>query len=98
MPVPVDLSKLSNEKNVNISSFLTIWNYLFGLVKSTKHVDVGLYNYSTYGIVFDRKGSYSIGNEIGRNMIVFGIDMSSSLHIVNKKKDILILGKGPTQG
>ena len=24
--------------------------------------------------------------------------MSSSAHIVNKKKDILILGKGPTQG
>ena len=24
--------------------------------------------------------------------------MSSSVHIDNKKKDILILGKGPTQG
>ena len=34
----------------------------------------------------------------GRNVIIFGIDMSSSVHIGNKKKDILILGKGPTQG
>ena len=31
-------------------------------------------------------------------MIIFGVDMSSSADIDNKKKDILILGKGPTQG
>ena len=31
-------------------------------------------------------------------MLFFGVDCSSSLHIVNKKKDILVLGKGPTQG
>ena len=29
---------------------------------------------------------------------MFGVDMSSSAHIDNKKKDILVLGKGPTQG
>ena len=28
----------------------------------------------------------------------FGVDMSSSTKIDNRKKDILILGKGPTQG
>ena len=31
-------------------------------------------------------------------MIIFGVDMSSSLKIDNKGKEILILGKGPTQG
>ena len=31
-------------------------------------------------------------------MLIFGVDISSSAHINNKKKDILILGKGPTQG
>ena len=31
-------------------------------------------------------------------MIIFGVDMSSSIHIDNKKKDILILRRGPTQG
>ena len=31
-------------------------------------------------------------------MIIFGADMSSSRHVDNKKKDILILGEGPTQG
>ena len=34
----------------------------------------------------------------GRNVITFGIDMSSSTKIVNKGKDILILGLGPTFG
>ena len=38
------------------------------------------------GVGFDRKGSYSIGNKVGRNVIVFGVDMSSSSHIDNKKK------------
>ena len=35
--------------------------------------------------------------ETGKNVIIFGADMSSSVHVDNKKKDILILGKGPTQ-
>ena len=71
---------------------------MFRAVRLTKHVDVDLYKYSGYGIGFDRKGFYSIGDEVGRNVIIFGVDMSSSPHIDNKKKDILILGKGPTQG
>ena len=33
----------------------------------------------------------------GQNVIIFGVDMNSSVH-VDKGKDILILGKGPTQG
>ena len=31
------------------------------------------------------------------NVIIFGVDMSSSVHIDNKNKDILILGEEPTQ-
>ena len=34
----------------------------------------------------------------GRNVIIFGVDMSSSVHVDNKGEDILILGKGSTQG
>ena len=33
----------------------------------------------------------------GKNIIIFGLDMSSSTKTDNRKKDILILGKGPTQ-
>ena len=86
------------ERSVNISSYPRLEKCLFGAVELTKHVDVDLYKYSGYGIGFDRKRSYSIGNEIGRNVIIFGVDMSSSSFIDNKKKDILILGKDPTQG
>ena len=32
-----------------------------------------------------------------RNVITFGADMSSSVHVDNKNKDILILGERPTQ-
>ena len=34
----------------------------------------------------------------GKNVIIFGADMSSFVHIGNKNKDILILHEGPTQG
>ena len=34
---------------------------------------------------------------MGKNVIIFGADMSSSVHVDNKEKDILILGEGPTQ-
>ena len=73
-------------------------NGLFGAVRLTKNVNINKYKYSGYGIGFDRKGSYWIGNKIGRNVIIFGIDMSSSAHIDDKEKDISILGKRPTQG
>ena len=54
--------------------------------------------YSGYGIGFDRKGVFSLVNKVGRNVIIFRVDMSSSPHNDNKKKDILILRKAPTQG
>ena len=38
------------------------------------------------------------GGAFGCNVIVFGVDMSSSAYIDNKKKGIIIPGKGPTQG
>ena len=30
--------------------------------------------------------------------IIFGADISSSVHVDSRKKDILIVGKGPVQG
>ena len=35
---------------------------------------------------------------MGKNVIIFGANMSSSVHIDNKGKDILILAEGPMQG
>ena len=40
-----------------------------------------------------------MGNHsMGKNAIIFGADMSSSVHIENKGKDILLFGEGSTQG
>ena len=65
----------------------------------TKNTNIDKYGYSGYGIGFDRKSSLSFpGSGFGQNVLIFGVDMSSSTHINNKKKDLLVLGKGPTQG
>ena len=34
------------------------------------------------------------GGGFGQNVLTFGVDMSSPVHIDNKKKNILVLGKG----
>ena len=82
----------------NISD-TTLKNCLFGAVTLTKNTDIDKYKYSGYGIGFDRRSSFSFpSGEFGQNVLIFGADMSSSAHIDNKKKDILVLGKGPTQG
>ena len=85
-------------KSINISDYPTLGNYLFGAVTLTKNADIDKYKYSGYGIRFDRHGSFpSTGIRLGRNVVIFGVDMTSSTKIDNMKKDILILGKGPTQ-
>ena len=74
-------------------------NCLFGAVTLTKNADIDKYGYSGYGIGYNRRSSFSFpGSGFGQNVLIFGVDMSFSAHIDNKKKDILILGKGPTQG
>ena len=77
----------------------TLKKCLFGAVTLTKNANIEKYGYSGYGIGFDRRGSFSFpGGGFGQNVLIFGVDMSSSAHIDNKKKDILVLGKGPTPG
>ena len=76
----------------------TLKNCLFGAVTLTKNADIEKYGYSGFGIGFDRRSSFSFpGGWCGQNILIFGLDMSSSAHIDNKKKDIWVLGKGPTQ-
>ena len=67
-------------------NYPTLENCLSESVKLTKNADIDKYGYFGYGIGFDK------------NLIIFGVDMSSSTKINNRKKDILILGIGPTQG
>ena len=86
-------------KNINISNYPTIENRLFGAIKLTKNADIDKYGYSGSGIGFHRHGSFSFpGTALGINVIIFGVDTSSSTKVYNGKNDILILEKGPTQG
>ena len=86
-------------KSINISNYLTLENCLFGVVRLNGNADIDTYGYSGYGIGFDKHGRFSLtGTGLGRNVIIFGEDMSLSTKSGNRKKYILILGKSPTQG
>ena len=75
-------------KKNNISDYPTLENCLLGVVKLTKNADIDKYVYSGYEIF-----SFPVTG-LGRNVIIFGLDMSSSTKIDNRKRDISILGKG----
>ena len=72
----------SNYKDIN---YPTLENCLFGSVKLTKNANIDKHWYSGYGIGFDRETSFSFGNDFGKNVIIFGVDMSST-KIDNRKK------------
>ena len=85
-------------KSINISDYQTLENFLFGAVTLTKNADINKYKYSGYGVGFDTHGSFSFPSTgLGQNVMIFEVDMSSSTKIDNRKKDILILSKGPRQ-
>ena len=76
----------------------TIKICLFCAVTLTNNADIDKYRYSGYGIGLDRRSSFSFpGGGLGQNIIILGVDMNSAIHIDNKGKDILILGKGTTK-
>ena len=65
----------------------TLKNCLFGAVTLTKNAGIEKYGNSGYGTGFDRRESFSFpGGEFGQNVIIFGVDMSSSIHIDDKGK------------
>ena len=55
-----------------------------GAVSFTKNADIDEYKYSGYGTGSDRRGLFSyLSGETGRNVIIFGVDMSLSTKIDN---------------
>ena len=76
-----------NKKDNTVISDPTLENCLFGAVTLTKNAGIDKHRYSSYGIGFYRKGSFSFpGGGYGQNVIIFGVNMSFSIHIDNKKK------------
>ena len=64
----------------NPANNLKFNNYLFWATNIVKN--------SGYGAT----GSWSFDNEFARNVIIFGVDSSSSSHSDNRKNNILIIG------
>ena len=82
-----------------VSSFrntdYNIQNALCGAIKITKNTD----SYEGYGICFDEGGTFSIRNiSNGRNVLIFCVNMSFSIHSTNKANNMYVLGKEFVQG
>ena len=76
----------------SITSDITLENCLLGAVKLTKNLKIT--TYFGYGIAFDSKGSFPHpSGGYGKNVIIFGANLSSSVHAYNRANNILTLGK-----
>ena len=87
------------QKTINSDNVLK--NCLFGAIKVTKPgdtTDTDKYIYSGYGLGFGITGQFSHPQGgMARNIIIFGVDLSNSVHATNKTENILILGHGLNQ-
>ena len=72
--------------NYNDSNYPTIENCLFGSVKLTENADIDKYGYSGYGIGFDRKGFFSIGNDTGKYVIILELIWAHHRKLRTEKK------------
>ena len=52
--------------------------------------------YSGYGVEYNGEGSWSCGNDFGRNVTNSGVDNSWLYHTNNHKNNFLLLGGQPT--
>ena len=84
-----------------------IQNALFGAMQITKNAtDYDKNNYKGYGICFDERSEF--GHTItegghahttdARNVLIFGADMSFSVHATKRANHIYLMGTGLTQG
>ena len=68
------------------------------VTKTNNTTEPEKYVYSGYGVSFDHIGQFthSDGTQ-ARNLIIFGADLSNSIHATNKIQRILVLGHGLIQ-
>ena len=67
----------------NPDNNFTLKIILFGTVKLTRNADKSKFTYNDWGIAFDRKGFWSFDNDTVKNVVIFGVNNSSSSHIDN---------------
>ena len=70
----------------DLNSHFNLKYFLFRCVKLAKNSDSDKYVYSRYSVGSDSRTKLSLPDDsMGKNDIIFGVDMSSSVHIDNKK-------------
>ena len=75
-------------------------------MKITKNPGSSKNNYTGYGLCFDEGGEFSHTVREGnfnrvtsaKNVIIFGVDASSSIHVTNRANNIYVMGKDFIQG
>ena len=86
-----ELGRWSQDWNVDFTEKY----FLFGVVKLTKNGDGDEDSYSGYSIGFDSRSHFSYLNfDCGKNVVIFGVDNSSSQYIDHKEKYLLVLAEG----
>ena len=96
------LTPISSTRNTDY----TIQNALFGAMKVTKNTDSSKNNYKGYGLCFDEGGESGHTVKQGnfnrttnaKNVIIFVVDMSFSVHATNRANNIYVMGKEFFQG
>ena len=79
------------KSTLNCDEDITLKNFCLAQLNCTaiKNADVSKYKYFGYDIGFDGKGAFSHpSGGFGNNTVIFGVNMSSSIHVDSKKKKI----------
>ena len=62
-------------------------NSLFGAISLTKNANIDNYEYSGYGIRFDRRGSFSfLGGGFGQNVIILEYTWARLSMLITRRK------------
>ena len=70
----------------NPTNNFTLKHCLFGTVKLVRNTKKCKLTCNGQGIAFDGEGSWSFDNDYARNVVIFGVDNSSSSHTLTKKQ------------
>ena len=100
--VAYKLDPISSTRNTDYA----IQNALFGATEITKNTDYSKNNYKGYGLCFYKRGEFGHTVKQGnfnrttnaKNVIIFGVDTSSSIHATNRVNNIYVMGKDFIQG
>ena len=68
------------------------------MVKLIRNAIQSKFIYEGRGIAFDAEFSWSFGNDVTRNVIIYGVDNTFLSHNDNRKNNFLVLVEGPTDG